>query len=64
MREMLAPRVRRAYRRRMSDEIDVMDLFDPEAGPELVCRTCGALVSGSDPYPRAHWDWHEASNGA
>ena len=53
----------------MSDETDVPDvmaLFDahPGAGPGLVCRTCGALVPASDPYPRAHWDWHEASNGA
>ncbi len=46
------------------DVPDVMALFDPDAGPELVCRTCGAVVSASDPYPSAHWDWHEASNGA
>jgi hypothetical protein len=25
---------------------------------------CGSLVASSDEYPKAHWDWHEASNGA
>ena len=43
---------------------DIMEMFD--AGPDggLVCRVCGSLVASSDGYPKAHWDWHEASNGA
>jgi hypothetical protein len=45
-------------------EPDVMEMFDTGAGPAPVCRVCGALVSGAGTYPRAHWDWHEASNGA
>ena len=44
-------------------EPDVMDMFD-ESGAALVCRVCGSLVSGDGDYRRAHWDWHEASNGA
>ena len=43
---------------------DVMDMFDADAGPQPVCRVCGALVAPSDVYRRAHGDWHEASNGA
>jgi hypothetical protein len=45
-------------------EPDVMDLFDTDAGSALVCRVCGSLVADTGGYPRAHWDWHEASNGA
>jgi hypothetical protein len=45
-------------------EPDLSDMFDAGAGPGLVCRVCGSLVAESGPYPRAHWDWHEASNGA
>lgn len=45
-------------------EPDVMQMFDEHAGPGLTCRVCGSLVSDADAYPRAHWDWHEASNGA
>ena len=43
---------------------DVMRLFDesPEAG--LACVVCGALVPRDGDFPRIHWDWHEASNGA
>ena len=57
------------YRDRMSPEEpsaepEVMQMFDSEAGPGLTCRVCGALVSEAGAYPRAHWDWHEASNGA
>lgn len=49
-------------------EPDVMELFDTESdtdtGAGLVCRVCGSLVAAVGEYPRAHWDWHEASNGA
>lgn len=47
-------------------ESDVMDMFDgdAEAGAALVCRVCGSLVAAVGAYPRAHWDWHEAPNGA
>ncbi len=45
-------------------EPDVMDMFDTGAGSPPVCRVCGALVADTDVYRRAHWDWHEASNGA
>jgi hypothetical protein len=48
-------------------QADVMDMFDAtdprEAEPSLVCRVCGSLVAAAGTYPRAHWDWHEASNG-
>lgn len=42
----------------------VMELFDTDTEGALVCRVCGSLVAAAVPYPRAHWDWHEASNGA
>jgi hypothetical protein len=47
-------------------EPDVMELFDTDSGtgPGLVCRVCGSLVADSGDYPRAHWAWHEAPNGA
>jgi hypothetical protein len=47
-------------------EPDVMDLFDTDTDtrPGLVCRVCGSLVAAAGEYPKAHWDWHEASNGA
>lgn len=45
-------------------EPDVMHMFDTDAGESLVCRVCGSLVAGTGEYPRAHWDWHEAPNGA
>ncbi len=66
----VARRTGPTYREQMTQpgrdaaEPDVMESFDPDAGPGLVCRVCGSLVSGSGDYPRAHWDWHEASNGA
>jgi hypothetical protein len=42
-----------------------MQLYETRSSQEgYVCKTCGALVATMDPYPRAHWDWHEASNGA
>lgn len=43
---------------------DVMSIFDDRADAGLTCRVCGVLVARLDDYPRAHWDWHEASNGA
>ena len=42
----------------------VMEMFDTDTPTGLVCRVCGAMVAATGPYPRAHWDWHEASNGA
>lgn len=46
----------------------IMDIFDAgnDAGNDagLVCRVCGSLVPATGEYPKAHWDWHEASNGA
>lgn len=42
---------------------DPLEIFD-EADDDLVCRVCGALVPRRDDYPRVHWDWHEAANGA
>ena len=44
-------------------EPDVMTIFDEAAGG-YACRVCGALVARSGDYPRIHWDWHEATNGA
>jgi hypothetical protein len=44
-------------------ELDV-DIFDTTAGSGLVCRVCGSLVATGGDYPRAHYDWHEAANGA
>lgn len=43
---------------------DIMAMYDVGADLALVCRVCGSLVASSGEYPRAHWDWHEASNGA
>jgi hypothetical protein len=45
-------------------EPDVMEIFDDTSHTELTCRVCGALVARIAEYPRVHWDWHEASNGA
>jgi hypothetical protein len=45
-------------------EPDVMTIFDTETDFGLVCRVCGSVVAASGPYPQAHWDWHEAPNGA
>ena len=45
-------------------EPDVMDMFDESVGEGVVCRVCGSLVADTGAYRRAHWDWHEASNGA
>jgi len=52
----------------MSDEQvstdEVLKIFedDPEHG--LICLVCGSLVPHVGSFPRVHWDWHEASNGA
>ena len=45
-------------------EPEAMGIFDSIRGGELACRVCGALVARRDDYPRVHWDWHEAANGA
>ena len=48
-----------------ASEPDVMDMYDDaRAEVGLICRVCGSLVARAGGYPRAHWDWHEASNGA
>lgn len=43
---------------------EVMGIFDTKTDVGLVCRVCGSLVAGAGVYRKAHWDWHEASNGA
>ena len=45
-------------------EPDELDIFDRLSDGRLACRVCGALVPGESEYPRVHWDWHEAANGA
>lgn len=45
-------------------EPDVMDIFDTDTEVGLACRVCGSLVAATGAYPKAHWAWHEASNGA
>ncbi|CAA9372567.1 hypothetical protein [uncultured Nocardioides sp.] len=45
-------------------EPDVGDMFDTGPDGTRTCRVCGSLVNELGEYPRAHWDWHEASNGA
>ncbi|HEY0644218.1 MAG TPA: hypothetical protein VGD39_12405 [Nocardioides sp.] len=45
-------------------EPDPMEIFDSTTGSGLVCRVCGCVVAEEGAYPRAHYDWHEASNGA
>ena len=42
---------------------DVMQIFD-DTPAGLACLVCGALVARDGDFPRVHWDWHEASNGA
>jgi len=46
------------------DQDEVLKIFqdDPEHG--LICLVCGSLVPQVGDFPRVHWDWHEASNGA
>lgn len=43
---------------------DALEIFDRGSSTGLVCRVCGALVPDEGDYPRVHWDWHEAANGA
>lgn len=43
---------------------DIMQIYDESLSAGLVCRVCGVLVARTGDYPRAHWDWHEATNGA
>lgn len=45
-------------------EPDVMEIYDRAANDWLTCLVCGALVARDKDFPRVHWDWHEASNGA
>lgn len=47
-----------------TSEPDIMSIYDTDTAVGLVCRVCGSLVASTGEYPRAHWDWHEASNGA
>jgi hypothetical protein len=47
-----------------ASEPDVMSIYDTGTDAGLVCRVCGSLVASTGEYPRAHWDWHEAPNGA
>lgn len=41
-----------------------LEIFDRLPDGHLACRVCGALVLANGEYPRIHWDWHEAANGA
>jgi hypothetical protein len=43
---------------------DVMAIFDDGPAAGYACQICGSLVSRTDHHAQAHWDWHEASNGA
>jgi len=43
---------------------DELEIFDEVSEGRLACRVCGALVLREGNYPRVHWDWHEAANGA
>jgi hypothetical protein len=47
-----------------ADEPDLNEFYDHSKPDTLACRVCGALVAPQGEYPRVHWDWHEASNGA
>jgi hypothetical protein len=47
-----------------TSEPDIMNIYDTGTDVGLVCRVCGSVVAPTGEYPRAHWDWHEASNGA
>ena len=67
---MVAERRRWFYRGQMAEdnveaaEPDIMGMFDTITDTGLVCRVCGSLVAAAGDYPKAHWDWHEAPNGA
>ena len=43
---------------------DDLEIFDMLPDGPLACRVCGAIVPHEGEYPRIHWDWHEAANGA
>jgi hypothetical protein len=43
---------------------DLDSFYDDSSEAGLTCRICGVLVARDGTYPRVHWDWHEASNGA
>jgi hypothetical protein len=43
---------------------DLSAFYDDASTVALICRVCGSLVAREGDYARAHWDWHEASNGA
>jgi hypothetical protein len=45
-------------------EPNELEIFDTLSDGRLACRVCGALVVDEADYPRIHWDWHEAANGA
>jgi len=45
-------------------EPDLDTFYDDSATGGLICRICGCVVSSTNEYPRVHWDWHEAANGA
>ncbi len=45
-------------------EPDVLEIYDDTLDVGLTCRVCGALVPRSGDYPKVHWEWHEAANGA
>jgi hypothetical protein len=45
-------------------EPDVMGIYDDGSEAGLTCRVCGSLIARLGDYPKVHWDWHEASNGA
>jgi len=47
-----------------SRELEELEIFDQLPEGRLACRVCGALIHGEGDYPRIHWDWHEAANGA
>ena len=51
----------------MSSEAEEPDLdafYDDGSEAGRTCLVCGALVARLGDFPRVHWDWHEASNGA
>jgi hypothetical protein len=41
-----------------------LEIFETLPEGQLACLVCGALVPREGDYPRVHWDWHEAANGA
>jgi hypothetical protein len=43
---------------------DLEAFYDDGAAEGLSCPVCGCLVARHGDFPRVHWDWHEATNGA